>query len=235
VAIAEKTPRPGAIPLPLWVGVVMMIGAWFLAQALIPRHYLADDLPPLVLKEAIPHSIGNWREEENMPQVVADPTVEQTINQFYSQSVSRTYVDAQGNRVMLTVAYGKDQNSNSTAAHRPEFCYAAQGFLVEKRPQETLEVGSKTIPVARLVGRLAERTEPITYWVTLADTPSLPGLPRKIQQLKYGLRGEIADGFLVRVSTLGSDPQQEYAVHDRFLRDWRNATPDAMKKRFFGS
>jgi len=235
VSIAEKIPRTSAISIPLVIGVLMMLGSWFLAQAMIPRHYLADDMPPLVLQEAIPHIIGNWREEENLPQVVADPTVEETINKYYSQTVSRTYVDAQGNRVMLTVAYGKDQNSNSTAAHRPEFCYAAQGFLVEKHPQETLQVGSKPIPVARLVGRLDERIEPITYWVTLGETPSLPGLPRKLQQLKYGLRGEIADGFLVRVSTLGTDPQQEYAVHDRFLRDWRNATTDSMKKRFFGS
>ena len=235
MSIAEKMPRANVISVPLVLGVLIMAGSWFLAQAMIPRHYLADDQAPLVLKEAIPHTIGNWTEEENLPQVVADPTVEETINKYYSQTVSRTFVDAKGNRVMLTVAYGKDQNSNSTAAHRPEFCYAAQGFLVEKRPQETLELGTKPIPVARLVGRLDERIEPITYWVTLGDTPSLPGLPRKIQQLKYGLRGEIADGFLVRVSTLGADATQEYAVHDRFLRDWRNATPDNMKKRFFGS
>lgn len=235
MAIAENQPTKGRFPLPLIIGMALMAGAWLLSQALIPHHYLADDLPPLVLEKAIPHSIGNWREEENVHQVVADPTVEETINKFYSQSVSRTYVDAEGNRVMLTVAYGKDQNSNSTAAHRPEFCYAAAGFLVEKLPLGTLDLGKNTIQVARLVGRLAERTEPITYWVTLGETPSLPGLSRKIQQLKYGLRGDIADGFLIRVSTLGSSPQQEYTVHDKFLRDWRNATPDDLKKRFFGS
>ena len=45
-------------------------------------------------------------------------------------------------------------------------------------------------------------------------------------QLKYGLSGEIPDGMLVRVSSLGSDAQGAYRAHISFVKE----LIDSMKK-----
>jgi EpsI family protein len=214
--------------------LALMAGTWLLARWMIPTHYMADDRERMELSEVVPREFGDWREEPSGAIVVADPTIEETMNKLYSEVLNRTFVDSQGNRVMLSIAYGKNQNSNSTAAHRPEFCYSAQGFLVERHGKRPLVLNDHEIPTARLVGKLAERIEPITYWVTLDDTPALPGLSRKLQQLKYGLQGKIADGMLVRLSTIGDAKETEFAIHDRFVREWRDATPVQFKARFFG-
>lgn len=219
----------------LLAAAVLMVATWFLARGMIPTHYMADDLPPIALNEAMPHGFAGWQEDESQGIVVADPTLQESINKLYSEVFNRTYVNAQGHRVMVSIAYGRNQNSHSTAAHRPEFCYSAQGFLVERHGQRPLQFNDHTIQTARLVGKLAERIEPITYWVTLDVTPTLPGIERKFQQLKYGLQGKIADGMLVRISTIGVQPEEEFAVHDQFIREWRDAMPDSHKPRFFGS
>lgn len=226
--------KPLGLPTSLVAAVLMMAASWLLARWMIPTHYMADDLPPIALSQSVPHSFAGWQEDTSQGIVVADPTLQQSIDKLYSEVLNRTYVNAQGHRVMVSIAYGRNQNSHSTAAHRPEFCYSAQGFLVERHGQRPLQFNDHTIDTARLVGRLAERTEPITYWVTLDTNPILPGFTRKFQQLRYGLQGKIADGMLVRISTIGEQTEDEFAIHDEFVRQWRDAMPASHKARFFG-
>lgn len=225
---------PGLSPA-LLACVVLLTACWFLARWMVPTHYMADDRTPIALEQSMPHAFADWQEDVSQGIVVADPTLQESINKLYSEVFNRTYVDAKGHRVMVSIAYGRNQNSNSTAAHRPEFCYSAQGFLVERHGTRPLKFNDHEIPTARLVGKLAERIEPITYWVTLDETPTLPGFERKMQQLRYGLQGKIADGMLVRISTIGATPEDEFAIHDRFVRQWREAMPATHKARFFGS
>lgn len=231
--ISDSLKRAG-IPRSLLVAALMMVGSWLVARWMIPDHYMADDLPPIALQQTVPHSFAGWEEDTTQGIVVADPTLQQSINKLYSEVLNRTYVNAQGHRVMVSIAYGRNQNSHSTAAHRPEFCYSAQGFLVERHGHRPLQFSDHTIDTARLVGKLAERIEPITYWVTLDTNPILPGFTRKFQQLKYGLQGKIADGMLVRISTIGEKTEDEFAIHDDFVRQWRDAMPESHKARFFG-
>lgn len=220
----------------LWVGAGLMLAALGVAYALVPRHYTADDKAPMNLEQVVPSQFAGWRLDDSIKPVVVDPTVQANLDTYYSQTLARTYIDPKGHRVMLSVAYGKNQNSESTAAHRPEFCYTAQGFAIKNQGNHSISLDGVTqIPVAQLVGTLGGRVEPITYWVTLENTPALPGLSRKLQQLRFGLQGKIADGMLVRVSSIGATPEEEYQLHKRFLADLRNATPEPFKPRFFGS
>uniref|UniRef100_UPI0028A7F8CF exosortase C-terminal domain/associated protein EpsI n=1 Tax=Massilia oculi TaxID=945844 RepID=UPI0028A7F8CF len=75
------------------------------------------------------------------------------------------------------------------------------------------------LPVKRLVARLSERNEPITYWITIGDKATKAGIQQKLRRLAYGLSGEIPDGMLVRVSTIGSDRHAAWRVQDRFVVD----------------
>ena len=220
----------------LVAAALMMGGSQLLTHALTPSRVVADELPPLHLQTDIPKQFGDWREYEGGPKVVIDPTVEAKLAEFYSETLTRSYLNSKGQLVMLSLAYGKNQNSFNTAAHRPEFCYAAQGFLIKKVAETPFELTSHSVQASRLVAtRVGSRhNEPISYWVTLDDSAALPGLSRRIQQFKYGLQGKIVDGFLVRVSSLGENNDAQFKVHEAFMRDLESAISPSLRPRLFG-
>ena len=56
-----------------------------------------------------------------------------------------------------------------------------------------IRVQDHDLQVVRLMATAGQRREPITYWVTLGHSASIPGVSRKLAQLKYGLQGWIMD------------------------------------------
>lgn len=215
-----------------WLLAAMVLAAC-LAHVLKPTQQLASQLAAIRLIEQVPSSFAGWRLDESTVPVLPDPTLQARLDSVYDQTLARSYVNAGGERVMLTIAYGRDQSSEATAVHRPEFCYGAQGFRVRGNGVERVEVGGGSVAVQRLVGTLGQRVEPISYWVTLADQATLPGFGRKWAQLRLGLSGYVADGMLVRVSTLGM-PASPYSAQDRFLQDLARALPSDVRTRYFG-
>ena len=196
--------------------------------------------PPLVLATAVPEQFGAWRLDPEVVPVLPDPTLKEALDALYSSTLNRTYIRPDGARVMLSIAYGKNQNSASTAAHRPEFCYTAQGYVVQRTGVDTLHVMDHDIQAVRLVATAGPRIEPITYWVTLGKSASIPGLPRKLEQMKYGLQGWIMDGMLMRVSSLTPDNTDASradakALQNAFINDLAQAMPADQRSRFFGS
>lgn len=221
---------------PLVLASLLMVGGVLTAEAMRPRHSLADSKPALVLDQLVPAAFGEWTEVPSMRPVLPDPTVQAVLDTAYSQVLARVYQNSKGQLVMLTIAYGKDQNSESTAAHRPEFCYTGQGFTVKDQGTHQATMGNgHQLTMRHLVGYRDTYVEPISYWVTLDEKATLPGLGRKLAQLSYGLRGQIADGMLVRVSTPNKDLEQAYALHDRFIRELEQQVPAGFRARFFGS
>lgn len=230
-------PALKSVPRILFVAAAVMVAGAAGSVALKPTHMTAEDRPALKVADLLPPSFGDWRTDPHSAVVTPDPTVTAKLDALYSETFNRTYINSQGQRIMLSIAYGRNQNSQSTAAHRPEFCYVAQGFNLKHEGFDNLNLpGHKPLKVVRLLADLDARIEPITYWVTLDDKAILPGFERKLTQLQYGLRGLIADGMLVRVSSLTNSRQQlDYSLHDRFLADMEAAIPGEFKTRFFGS
>ena len=214
-----------------------MLAAVGLAQALKPTRQIADRLPEIDLEGQVPLTFAGWKLDPTTAPVLPDPTLQARLDTLYTQTLARSYVNAQGERVMLTIAYGRDQSSEATAVHRPEFCYGAQGFRVRRAGIERVALPAPVhqVTVQRLVGELGQRIEPISYWVTLADRATLPGVGRKIEQLKRGLAGEVADGMLVRVSTIATPGATPYGAQDRFLQDLARALPQQVRPRYFGA
>jgi EpsI family protein len=215
-----------------------LCAAW-LAVHLTPSHFVADDKQPVKLASMLPTQFAGWAVDPDQVALLVDPNVQKVVDSLYSQTLSRLYVNAKGQRIMLSIAYGRDQNSESTAAHRPEFCYSAQGFVVQKMGVAALPLTNHQISVMRLDARSGERREPITYWVTLGDNASLPGMRRKLLQLQYGLQGQILDGMLVRVSTVRAAIQPgsldaDFQLQADFLREMEKALAPEARSRFFG-
>ncbi len=104
--------------------------------------------------------------------------------------------------------------------HYPEVCYPAQGFRVTSNHvgQVTLPAGS--IKVRRLETQYSDsRFEPVTYWTIVGDQQSLSGWDRKISEIRHGLKGEIVDGLLFRISSIDRDSAHGFAVQEGFVKD----------------
>lgn len=219
----------------LVIGLCMFAAAG-MALALKPTVKVADSGPKIDLEVLIPKSFGDWKIDETIVPLIANPEQEAMLNKIYNQTLTRTYINPKGERIMLSIAYGGDQ-SDTMAVHKPEVCYPAQGFQILKSPVTgtfaTEEGGS--IPVKRLVATQGSRVEPITYWTTVGDKVAVSGLKWKIQQMKYGLTGQIPDGLLFRISSIQSDEAKAYQVQDAFTHDLLKAMPSADRQRIIGN
>ena len=76
------------------------------------------------------------------------------------------------------------------------------------------------LPVRRLETKFSTiRPEPVTYWTVVGDQLTLSVFDKRVAEIGHGLRGEIVDGMLVRVSSIGSDTAAAFALQDQFIRD----------------
>ncbi|MHB1214962.1 MAG: exosortase-associated protein EpsI, B-type [Thiobacillus sp.] len=218
----------------LIIGLCMFAAAG-MALALRPTAKIADAGPKINLETLIPEHFGEWEVDESVVPIKVSPEVQAKLDNIYGQTLTRTYVNAAGRKVMLSIAYGANQGSDDFQVHRPEYCYSAQGFQVNKGRQDTLKYGSGSLPIKRLEAIQGSRNEPITYWITIGDKATLPGLSRKLTQLSYGLTGKIPDGMLIRVSSISANANEEYRLQDQFVNAMLDAVEPTQRVRLTGT
>jgi EpsI family protein len=214
------------------VAGVMLAGS-ALATTLRPTQLMSDTLGVPQLETLFPTSFGEWRVDTSLPVILPAPDVQAQLDKIYNEVIARTYVNKAGQRIMLSVAYGGDQ-SDATSAHRPEVCYPAQGFAITDNFGDTLQVAGRDIPVRRLMSRISGRNEPITYWIVVGDRVVTTGIGQKLAQMRHGLRNVIADGMLVRVSSIDNDMAKGHALQTKFLADLGAALDSDDASRVLG-
>ena len=188
----------------------------------------------LVLESMVPQAFGDWSIDPTLAPVALTADVQAKLDRIYSQTVSRTYVNTAGERVMLTVAYGGDQ-SDALKAHRQEVCYTAQGFTIHDLHHADLAVQGGAIPVTRMLAIRGERSEPVTYWFTMGDRVVRGRVERLAMQLREGFAGRIPDGMLVRVSSISPDTGAAYAAQQAFIGQLLAAMPTGDRVRLAGA
>lgn len=216
----------------LLIGVVMLAAAG-LALALAPRVKVADQGPQISLETMVPGHFGDWRLDQTIAPLIVSPDVKALLDRIYNQTLTRTYVSSRGERLMLSIAYGSDQ-SYSTQIHRPEMCYPAQGFQIERMSKDFIAFSGAQLPVMKLVATQGHRVEPITYWVMIGNSPVRGNLEQGLARLKYGLTGKIPYGIVIRVSTLSANESKSYRIQERFVRDMLDAVPMEYRKVLAG-
>jgi len=216
------------------IAFALMIGAAAGAHIWRPTAHLADSRAKVDLEQMFPAAFGDWKVDKFQPVQLVAPDVAQLLATIYSQTLSRTYIDSQGQRIMLSVAYGGDQ-SDATRAHRPEVCYPAQGFQIIANQTGVVDTPSHPLRVRQLVAKAGGRVEPISYWITVGDRTALSGTEQKLAQLSYSTRGVIPDGMLVRVSTIDPDFARAFGVQEQFLRALASSLSGSTKRRVFGA
>ena len=216
------------------IALVLMALAFGGAQAWKPRVHLADQRAKIELETLFPREFGEWRVDDRMPVQLISPDTAALLNKIYNQTLSRTYVNGAGDRIMLSVAYGGDQ-SDATRAHRPEVCYPAQGFQVLSNVDGVFQATPDfSLPVRRLVTKLGGRNEPVTYWIVVGERVALSGTQQKIMQLGYSVRGIVPDGLLMRVSSIDANSKRGFALQEKFLASMLPAVAPEMRYRVFG-
>jgi len=219
---------------------IALLAAAVLAQVLAPRELMARTAASMNLENVIPKQFGTWTLVPNLaPVTPSDPEgyVEPDANsaRIYSQEVGRGYTDGHGNIVMLMVAYGPVQNFR-LKAHRPEMCYTAAGFRVSRKTGAEIAYrdDAKPLKVARVIAERESRFEPISYWMRVGNDITTGVIDRQLIRLKYGLRGIIPDGALMRVSTIGLSQDASFQLQDKFIRDLLEAVAPQDRKFFTG-
>ena len=214
--------------------MALMLAASGMAVALRPTHKIADQGPKVDLETIIPRTFADWREEIQSSAQIVDPRQKELIDKIYSQTLSRTYVNDKGYRVMLSIAYGSDQ-TDSMQLHKPEVCYPGQGFTLQSKQAGSLAIKNGEIPVTRLLTTLGQRNEPVTYWTTIGDQAVKSGINKKLIEMSYGLTGNIPDGMLIRVSSIDPDTNNAYEIQNQFSAQMVQALAPEYWQRLTGN
>jgi len=196
---------------------VLMLGTSMLSVALTPTRRIAFEASQFDLEALIPRQFDDWQMPEGGIQAVVNPQTQEALSDLYSQTLSRTYVNSDGRRIMLSLAYGEDQSSHKRI-HRPEMCYPAQGFDITSKWKDTISLDSETIPIMRITARLGERYEPVSYWIRVGDKLVRGQVEQTLTRFSYGFKGIMPDGILFRVSEINKDSQDSFALQDQFIR-----------------
>jgi EpsI family protein len=218
-----------------WLAAAAMGLAAIGGQALVPTQRLSELRGPIELKRNTPLSFADWRLDTAAAGVLVNPQTQALLDRLYTEILERTYVNAKGQRIMLSMAYGADQSDPSVQLHYPEVCYPAQGFKVERMHEATIALTLGRLQVKRVETQYAnQRFEPVTYWTMMGDMQSLDLFAKRLAELRHGLRGEIVDGVLIRVSSINTDSAAAFALQDRFIADLVAALAPAFRHRLTG-
>jgi EpsI family protein len=197
-----------------------------------PGSMVAKPGPTISLETMIPKHFGDWREEPQRIVQVVNPQQQATLDRLYSQILERSYVNADGYRIMLSLAYSSDQRGQ-LRAHYPEACYSAAGFTLHRREASQLATPFGDIPVRRLFASNGPREEPMTYWLRVGNK-AVEGWESRLVELSYTLTGNIPEGLLFRVSSIDSNEARAHQMQDRFINQLLQTVSPPDRKRLSG-
>jgi len=226
------------------VNISVILGATMLATAaavqLLPAPVIEPSEP--VLAQTVPSVFGEWREVSSVTEQV-DPDKnadEPSMDRPYDDVLMRTYGNARGDVVLLTLAYGRNQRQE-VKIHRPDVCYTAQGFSLINRSHVAFPVtglSGRRVESMRMLVSAPGRTEAVSYWIRIGDVFSDNAWAIRYHIFQQGISGRAVDGMLVRVSQIvsGADAAsaERYRVQERFLADLVRALPKSARRQLVG-
>jgi EpsI family protein len=161
----------------------------------------------------IPDRVGPWA--RSSAEGVLIPQGEGPDEKIYDKVATGYYTGDGAPGVMLLVAYGSAQ-TGTTQLHRPEVCYPAAGFKVDKLPDVSVRLPALAIPARTLTATAAGRTEQILYWSRVGREFPTSTNDQRWSVLHHTFRGVVPDGALVRMSIIDPDRPEAMASLQRF-------------------
>ena len=210
-----------------------LVAAATTAEGLRPRKRLVLLPEGRKLEDVVPKAVGSWRPVESDAFVL--PKTEGSLSdRLYNQTLSRFYESTTHAPVMLVVAYGAVQN-DLLQLHRPETCYAAVGFAVSSSRLSMLSLAEDVkLPARELTARSETRVEPILYWTRIGDDLPTTGSEQRWVKLRQQMQGYLADGILVRMSTVQEPSPAASAALALFARTMIETMKPKDRPSFIG-
>ena len=215
------------------LAALLMLAGLAVSSWLRPTQLLADKLGMPDLERIIPAAFGEWVQSDFGAANVINPQQAEALQATYTSTLSRVYTHRPtGRRMMLSIAYGKDQSVDSQI-HVPEMCYTSQGFRVNDRVETEVATPLGALKAVRLHTSLGLRAEPLTYFIRVGDTVARGSLERNLVRMQFAARGYLVDGLLFRVSEVTNRPDA-YEFQDRFIGDVLATLPPADRRQLTG-
>lgn len=192
---------------------------------------LKPTAPPMAaapdLDALLPAEFGPWRRID-----LSDAVLPAELELGPGEAVAyRAYVDDIGRVVTLVAAYGPPLG-DSVRLHRPEKCYAAQGFAIRARETHELGVDGRVLPIVHLDAESPSRREAVTYWLRNGGNFTTNASDSGWLRLRSNVLTPL-DGALVRVSTINAETPQ-FALHRQFLAEFSQALSDDARALLLG-
>ena len=142
-----KTRNRGSAVMRAWTLAALLAGTAFAAAAFQPQSHTHGTVESLELHALIPERFAGWQALPKAEPLIVDPRVSAQVEATYAETIERVYRHADGKMVMLSMAYGERQLDDSLQAHRPEYCYRAQGFTIEDSHNTAVRTAKGALPV----------------------------------------------------------------------------------------
>ncbi len=221
---------------PALLAAAALLLAAVLAALMTPRLSEVGDVAEL--DSELPRAFGEWRELPS-PLIQVDVALggAASFAQPYDQVVMRAYRNHAGQVVYLAVAWGKRQRQE-VKVHRPDLCYAAQGFEIEALATHRFgDIEGADVLGKRMLASGRRGSEAVSYWMRIGELFSEDAWDTRIHILRQGLRGRVPDGVLVRASLHVRDraqAEQAWPVAEAFLAELVRASPPRVRHMLLG-
>lgn len=207
------------------IALAMALAA-LLAWQLQPQPIAREAVPSLA--DVVPVQFGGWKELKGVLPPV-DPRSQMTgdvdATNPYDDVLMRAYANADGDVVLLALAYGHHQKQE-VKIHRPELCYVSQGFRMVSKTPTVFPLAARDaggVGGTRMLVSSPSRIEAVSYWIRIGDIYSSNAWQTRFYLLSEGLKGKAVDGMLVRVSQILPDEKSasadRYELQERFVAD----------------
>lgn len=211
----------------------VMGGISALAAIAKPVPQVRDAGAEVHLDQMFPQQFDDWRVDE-ATRVFVRPTLrEEKQYGVYDQVLERSFVDGEGQRVMLSVVYGREQ-SRPLQLHTPENCYRASGYEVQGSQRTMLLLAGRPVLVTILQAEMPGRLEPVTYWTVLGGEPVTDLASLRWRRLSFAAHRQLPDGMLVRMSSINIDPKAAFELHRRFADSMLRAMSPERRAQVIG-
>ena len=184
------------------------------------------------LAALLPQHPAGWRSAPSTGVVL--PAPDALRDRLYDQLVTRLYHAPGEPAVMLLLAY-KAAQDGVVQLHRPEVCYPASGFALDRAEPLELPLTGTTVPCLALTASRAGRIEHLLYFTRIGAAFPRSWAEQRWAVLAANLHGAVPDGLLLRISAIGPDRAAALGTLGRFLPALATAGSPAFRRLLTGA
>ncbi|RYG75196.1 MAG: EpsI family protein, partial [Alphaproteobacteria bacterium] len=118
--------------------------------------------------------------------------------------------------------------------HRPEVCYPVGGFELSATQEIMLNASGQVVPANMFTATAPGRVEQVAYFTRLGSAYPRKWIEQRVAVMRANLAGDIPDGMMMRVSTLGIDQREARPLLAGFTTQFIESSNPRMQRLLLG-